>query len=62
MDNISLELTVHWLSKDVVKFEVNVGFMRNMQKCNSDFGFLALQAADCNSKLTWLMSKFGPDK
>jgi len=25
MDNTSLEFTFHWLSKDVLKFEVDVG-------------------------------------
>jgi len=35
MNNISLESTFHWLSKDTVKFKVDVEFARNMQKCNS---------------------------
>ena len=45
MDNISLEMTVYWLSENTVKFYIDVEFTRNMQKCNSHFDLLALQAA-----------------
>jgi len=34
MHNILLESGIHWPSEDAVKFEVDVGFKRNVQKCN----------------------------
>jgi len=34
-DNTSLESMFHWLSEDVLKFEVDAGFENNWQKCNS---------------------------
>ena len=37
MDNTLLECTFHLLSENTVKFEVDVGFARNLQKCNSRF-------------------------
>jgi len=42
------ESTVHWLSEDTVKFEVDIGFTRNMQKHNSHFTQNAFFAARCN--------------
>jgi len=47
-DYISLESTVYWLSEDTVMFEVDVGFARNMHKCNSHLrciSSIATQAA-----------------
>jgi len=45
MDNISLEISVHWLSEEIVRFEIEVGFIRNLQECNSGFDILTSQAA-----------------
>jgi len=39
--NISLESTFHWLFKKLLKFEVDVGFLNNVQKCNTVSGVLA---------------------
>ena len=54
MHNILLELAVHWLSRDTVKFELNIGFKRNMQKCNSISDVLAssqqIIAASCYAR------------
>jgi len=30
-------MSVHWLSEEMVRFEIEVGFTRNLQKCNSHF-------------------------
>ena len=51
-----LKSMVHSHSENIVNFEVDVGVARNMQKCNSDCDFLASQAADCSSKLAWMVS------
>jgi len=40
--NVLFELAVHWLSEDTVKFEVDIGFKRNMQKCNHIANVLVL--------------------
>jgi len=34
MDKILLETSFHWLSDDIVRFKIKMGFMRNVQKCN----------------------------
>jgi len=52
MHNISLELAVHWLSKDTVKFEIDGGFVRNIQKCKSHFRHRLLKAAMKQQDLT----------
>jgi len=31
-DTILLEMSVHWLSDDIVSFKMEVGFTRNLQK------------------------------
>ena len=41
-----METTVHWLSEEIVRFEIEVGFTRNLQKCNSGFDVLTSQAAN----------------
>jgi len=41
MHNISLESMFHWLSKNILKVEVNVGFTSTMQKCNTISDVLA---------------------
>jgi len=53
--NILLESLVHWISEDTFKFEIKVGFTRNMQKCNSSFDFLTSQTANYSSTLAWLI-------
>jgi len=47
-DNGSLESAFHWCSKDTVKFEKDVGFVKNMQKCNTHFGCRSSIAATQN--------------
>jgi len=32
-----LETSDYWLSEDVVSLKIEVGFTRNLQKCNSHF-------------------------
>jgi len=34
MNNISLETSLSWLSDDIVRFKIEVGVGRNVQKCN----------------------------
>ena len=40
MANISLEMSVRWLSEDVVCFEIEVGVYEKFAKYNNDFDFL----------------------
>jgi len=35
-----MEMSVRWLSEDVVSFRVKLQFTRNLLKCNSGFDFL----------------------
>jgi len=45
-DNISLEMSFYWLSAVVVRFKIEVGLRRNVQKCNTiSDGFSAHAAA-----------------
>jgi len=44
MNNISLETSVHWLSKELGS-RMKVGFTRNLQKCNSYFTFLTFASS-----------------
>jgi len=45
MGNISLEISVtvntsvYWPSEKIVRLRLKLGFIRNMQKCNSDLDF-----------------------
>ena len=34
MDKLLLETSFHWLSDDIARFKIKVGFTRNVQKCN----------------------------
>jgi len=34
-DNMSLKTTFYWLSDDLVRFRIEVGLRRNVQKCNT---------------------------
>jgi len=36
-DSTLLETPDHWISDDVVSLEIKVGFVRNLQKCDSVF-------------------------
>jgi len=45
MDNISLEMSVYWLSKNVVSFKIEVGICEKFaKKYDTNFDFLCLQA------------------
>jgi len=48
MDNTSLESTFHWLSEDVLKFEVSAGFLSNWQKYNTSHVQNGRSAARCS--------------
>jgi len=41
-DNVSLKTSLHWLSGDLVRFKIEVGFARNLQKCNTISDVVAL--------------------
>jgi len=54
MDKILLETLFYWLS-DVVRFEIDVAFTRNLQKCNSKQTQNGHSAAHCTAatSLSW---------
>jgi len=62
IDNISLEMSVHWLSEYTVSFKIEVGYTRNLLKCSSDFTKKNTPNSNHNmvkvvtATITWLMS------
>ena len=39
-DNILLETSLSWLSDDIVRFKIEMGLMRNVQKCSHRFRWI----------------------
>ena len=53
-----METSVYWLFKETVRFEVEVGYTRKLQKCNSGIDVLSLQASNIAAPNIDLVSRW----